>query len=344
MTGRAATSRIGASLQRVIAILKAAAKEFGLDGGLRISASLSYYTIFSLVPLMLLVVSIAGFAFDDPAVAQDLVDEVSDVAGAEVAGVIDSLLEQVAQDRAGALSVGVVLAAFFASGIFQQVQTVLSGIFHIPRDQRRTGAIGWLVKRGIALASAVVLAILVFVPIMAVAAIDGLVALLPDAVDWLEPVLRLGVPIVSLLLLMVVVGVTFQAMTAIGIPWKAAVRGGATTALVGLTAAFLVGLYLTRAGSTGTLGVLGGVAILLFFFNLMWAVYVFGAEVTKVYADYLEYGDVQLPHERHAAEWAMADAGVSPSPEEEEEPSAAKAGLLGLVVGAALGWSARRDR
>jgi membrane protein len=330
-----------AAVQRVVAILKAAAKEFGIDGGLRISASLSYYTIFSLVPLLLLVVSIAGFVFDDPAVAQDLVDEVTEVAGAEVGDVLDSLLEQVAEGRAGTLSLGLVLAVFFASGIFQQVQAVLSGIFHVPRDQRRTGAIGWLVKRGIALVSALVLAVLVFVPITAVAAIDGLVALLPDPVDWLEPVLRLGVPVVSLLLLMVVVGVTFQAMTSIGIPWKAAVRGGATTALVGLTAAFLVGFYLTRAGSTGTLGVLGGVAILLFFFNLMWAVYVFGAEVTKVYVDYLEHGDVQLPHEREGAVRAVPfDGGRLSS--EAEAPSARKAGFLGLVVGAVLGWTARR--
>ena len=338
-TGAASGPR--AAVQRVVAILKAAAKEFGIDGGLRIAASLSYYTIFSLVPLMLLVVSIAGFVFDDPALAEDLVREVTDVAGAEVGGVLDSLLEQVAEDRAGTLSLGLVLAVFFASGIFQQVQAVLSGIFHIPRDQRRTGVIGWLVKRGIALVSAVVRAVLVFAPIVAVAAIDGLVSLLPDAVGWLEPVLRLGVPIVSLLLLMVVVGITFQAMTSIGIPWKAAVRGGATTALVGLTAAFLVGLYLTRAGSTGTLGVLGGVAILLFFFNLMWAVYVFGAEVTKVYADYLEHGDVQLPHERDGAVRAVPfDGGRLSS--ESGEPSARKAGMLGLVVGAVLGWSARR--
>jgi membrane protein len=327
------------SARRVLDILKAAGKEFTVDGGLRIAASLAYYTIFSLVPLLLVVVSIAGFVFDDPAVAQDLVDNVVEVAGAEVGDVIDGLLDRVAAQRSGTLSLGVVLALFFASGIFQQVQAVLGGIFHIPREQRRTGFVGWLVKRAIGVASALVLAVLVFAPIAAVAAIDGLVALLPDAVAWLEPVLRFGVPLVSLILLMVVVGVTFQVLTATEISWKAAVRGGATTAAIGLTAAFLVGFYLTRAGSSGTLGVLGGVAILLFFFNLMWAVYVYGAEVTKVYADYLNHGDVELPHARHGGAFE-----VTPEEVAAPEDAARRSGVLGVAVGVVLGWSLRRRR
>lgn len=115
---------------------------------------------------------------------------------------------------------------------------------------------------------------------------------------WVATALWFLVPVVSLLVLMLVTGLTFQALTAIEIPWRAALRGGATTALLGLTAAFLVGFYLNTVGNTGTLGALGGVAILLFFFNLMWVVYLFGVEVTKVYADYLEYGDIPQPGER----------------------------------------------
>ena len=143
----------------------------------------------------------------------------------------------------------------------------------------------------------------------------------------------MGIPLISVATLMLVAGVTFQALTPIEIPWKAALRGGAVTALIGLAAAFLVGIYLSTAGATGTLGALGGVAILLFFFNLMWVVYLFGAEVTKVYSDYLRYGDVMAPSERQ---------GESPTPIVHQEVSQNPTRVF--AIGAALGWLIGRRR
>jgi hypothetical protein len=87
--------------------------------------------------------------------------------------------------------------------------------------------------------------------------------------------------------------------------------------------------------------VLGGAAILLLFFYLMWIVYLFGAEVTKVYADYLQHGDVLQPSLRE-----QAGAG-RPVPNPEPEPSSADRSVISaalLVVGIAVGWLARSAR
>ena len=327
-------------LLRIVAIVKAAGKEFVVDHGPRLAAALSYYTVFSLVPLLFVVASISGFILDDPTALQDVVAQVTDLAGAEVGDTIESLLVSVRDQRAGTLSIGLLIAAFTASNIFQQVQSVLAAIFHVPESKRRTGAIGWLVRRAIGVVSTFVIATLVFTPIVAVAAIEFLVDLLPDSLGALETLLRLGIAAASLLMLITVSGLTLQALTPVQIPWKAAVRGGATTALTGLTAASLVGIYLSQAAGSGTLGALGGAAILLFFFYLLLIVFVFGAEVTEVYADYLDHGDVVAPSERVHAHPPVLAAG---SPEPVVQAKAAKQGLGAFIAGVAVGWAARRQ-
>src|SRR5690606_15564901 len=167
------------------------------------------------------------------------------------------------------------------------------------------GIVNTLVQRGIAIGSAVLLALLVLIPIVAVGAVN----FIQDLVDvrWLQNLIAVAVPLTSLLVPVIVTGLSFQLLTRARIPWQAARRGGLFTAIISRLGAFGVGLYLRGPGSGGALGALGGVAILLFFFNLMWAIYLFGAEVTKVYADFLEYGDLKQPsereREREAARW-----------------------------------------
>ncbi len=327
------------SLRRGGAIFVAAGKELVVDHGPRLAASLTFYTLFSLVPLLFLLVAIAGFVFDDPSVVDEVVARVTDVAGAQVGDALESVLATVAAQRGGTLSIGLLLAAFSASGVFQATQWVLGEIFHVPETDRRTGVVGWLVRRAIALAAAIALAILAFTPILAVGALEGLVALLPEGAEWLDLLLRVAVPLTSVALLMAVTGVSFQALTAIGIPWKAAARGGVITALMGTAAAYGVGRYLQHVGLRGsTLGALGGVAILLIFFAATWNIYLFGAEVTKVYADYLEHGDVQMPSERHERQDRQGGPGEKATPARRGESA------VMLALGAAIGWAARRRR
>lgn len=343
--------------KRIFELLKAAGKEFGEDKAGRLAAALSYYTLFSLIPLLFLAVAVVGFVSSDsalvgtncdvvsatviPADATNPLDraikQVGDVAGGQVADQVAQLTCRAAEYRSGALIIGIALSAFSASTIFLQVQGVLNQIFHIS-DERTTGIVNTLVQRGIAIGSAILLAVLVLVPVVAVAAVN----FIRDLVDvrWIRNVLAVGVPLTSLFVLVVVTGLTFQLLTRATISWQAARRGGLFTAVVGLLGAFGVGLYLRGPGSGGALGALGGIAILLFFFNLMWAIYLFGAEVTKVYADYLAHGDLKQPSVRERElEEARWDALRSAQPE-----SSARTGLVAFAIGLVTGWFAsRRD-
>lgn len=337
---------------RIFRVLKAGGKEFGHDMASRFAAALSFYTLFSLVPLLFLLVAIVGFVSGDstlagadcdqvqagsiPASATNPIDralvQVRDVAGNDVADPLAQLACQANANAGSVLSIGVVLAAFSGSSIFLHVQGVLNFIFGVPASETK-GIMNLVAQRAIALGSAIVLALLVFIPIVAV----GAISFIQDLVDvpWLQNVLSWGVPLTSLIMLMVVVGLTFQLLVREKIPWQAARRGGMFTAVAGLLGAFGVGFYLRRFGGGGALGALGGAAILLFFFNLMWVIYLFGAEVTKVYADYLVNGDVIAPSERKKRDIAAQTVVVSETPRK-------GTGLVAFFVGLATGWMARR--
>jgi membrane protein len=346
-------------------ILKAAAKEFGEDKAGRQAAALAYYTLFSLVPLLFVAVAVTAITLGpprdalplDPRTGQvdcerataiplpvdsdrpldRLVVQVDDLAGETVSDPIRVLICQARENAGASLSLGLAVAAFAASGIFLQVQGVLNWIFHVPNDHV-SGVKALIRKRLVALAAAIVLAVLVLVPVVAVGAVQFLVGLLPIEASWLTVPVSLVVPLVSLAMLITTVAVTFQALTRARIPWKAARRGGAATAVACLLAAFGVGQYLGGFGSgSSTFGVLGGIAILLFFFNLMWIVYLFGAEVTKVYADYLEFGDVVPPHERAESRFAEAIDATVRAERRQAPPGTVNASVFAFLAGLFIG-------
>lgn len=346
--------------KRVFQILVAAGKEFGADMGTRLAAALSFFTLFSLVPLLFLTVAVVGYVStdstltsgdceqvsvetipDEPANPLDrIIAQVDEVAGRQVADQLAGLTCQAGANAGGFLLIGIGLAAFSGSAIFLHVQGVLNLLFHAPQE-RITGLKAMFVQRGVALAGALMLAVIVFVPVVAVAGVN----FITDLIDlpWLARVLGIIVPLTSLALLVVVVASTFRLLTRAEVPWRAARRGGLFTALCGLIGAFLVGFYLREFGGGGALGAIGGVAILLFFFNLMWIIYLFGAEVTKVYADYLAFGDVMAPTERmekpsfEVDDDHDVDGGDAPD-------SMWRTGVGAFLIGLATGWAAgRRD-
>jgi membrane protein len=271
-----------------------------------------------------------------------LVVQLEEVAGDAVSDPVRVLICQARQYAGTSLSLGLAVAAFAASGIFLQVQGVLNWIFHVP-GQAVKGFGALVRKRLVALAAAIVLAVLVLIPVVAVGTVRFMIDLLPVEVAWLGAPIGFVVPLVSLAMLVSTVAITFQALTRARIPWKAARRGGVATALTGLVAAFLVGQYLgTVASSSSTFGVLGGLAILLFFFNLMWVVYCFGAEVTKVYADFLEFGDVQAPHERAESRFAESVELAIREKARTPPPGVVNASVFAFLTGLVMGIRRRR--
>jgi membrane protein len=296
-------------------LLLRAAAAFGEDRAGRMATALAFTTLFSLVPLLFVASAVAGFVLGDRSALATVIAQAEQVVGAQVAAQLEDILLRVVDSAPASLGLGVGLAAVAGSAVFLQLQAALSDVFGVPQ-RRMEGVVGVLVQRLLAAVTALVFAVLVLLPLVAVAVLDRLAGLF-GVPGW---VAGLGVPLLALAYLAVVIALSFQWFTTAQIPWRAAFRGGVFTAVALLVASAGVGIYLSRVGREGpsALGVLGGVAILLFFFNLAWQVYLFGAEVTKALTG--------------------GAAPVEANEIEEEEPSGSPllvvaAFLVGLLVG-----------
>lgn len=247
------------------------------------------------------------------------------MAGSAVADPLAAILCGVRRSAGASLGIGLAVSAFAASAVFLQIQSSLNTVFGQP-DHEERGIVRIVRQRLIAVAAALALALLVLVPVVAVAVVQYLGSILPEELAALRAILPFVVPLVSLVVLTMVVSLTYTTLTKAPVPWRAAVGGGSFTAVTGLVAALLVGTYLGRTTTTGTLGALGGVAVLLFFFNVMWSVYLFGAELTKV-----GWGSVVEDH-------PVGRAAVVTRP----GSNVVVGFLVGLVIGAAILGRRRR--
>jgi membrane protein len=141
-------------------------------------------------------------------------------------------------------------------------------------------------------------------------------------------------PLVSVILLPLVFALIFKTMTVAKVAWRAAWVGGLFTAVVFLVAAYGVGIYFQIAGTTTALGFAGSFVVILFLAYFLSMVFLFGAEVTKAYADVLE--------EREALP-AVRPLYTDPQVVVAEPPSGIpKAAFLAFIAGLIAGWRGSR--
>ncbi len=315
-------------------ILFAAGKEFAADRASRMAAALAYYAVFALAPLLVLAVSVAGFVFGEQAAEGAIRAQLIDTVGEPVATAVEDILRSAFETRFAAGTIGLVLAVWAGSAVFLQLQGALDTIFGAPEHEHVHGLVRIARQRAIGFAAAVGLGVVLLAILAANAAIAFLGGHMPAQLAWLRPVLSYGGPAVSFVLLIGVFSAMFQYLTSLRLPWRAVLRGAAGTAVLFIAGGYAVGLYLGRVAGAGTFGAVGAVAVLLFFAYLMAQIFLFGAEVTKVYADYLEHGDILQPSAREAA---AADTGRQAPAE-----PVPKAAVWAFLVGLAIGWWRRR--
>ena len=272
-----------ANLRMTFAVLADASKQYGRNLVTRMAAAISYRTVFAIAPLLVVAVSIAGFFLgSNQDVQADIVAQINDVFGAELADFVDGILDQAFEAAATAAVVGITLLLWSSSTLFLELQRALNQIFSIPIPeekrlfvvaiQRLVGVV-WTVGFGIALAA------LFFV--------GTAVQVAGDAVsDWLN----LAPWVVNLLGYLVTFGFTalmfglvFQTLTFAKVPWRPIWLGAVFTAIIFTIAGLGTGLYFRLAGQPTALGVASSIVVLLFVAYLLSAVFLFGAQVTDAY-------------------------------------------------------------
>jgi membrane protein len=308
----------------IFSLLKEAFMEWKEDEALQLGAALAYYTIFSLAPMLLVVITVAGLAFGREAVQGQLDNQIQGLVGAQGADAIQGMVANAGRHKEGgilATVIAFVTILFGATGVFTQLQTSLNHIWDVkPKPE---GIKGMLRARAAAFGMILGIGFLLLVSLAvsaALAALDNyVVGLLPGA----EFILRAVGFLVSFAVITVLFAMIFRVLPDVKIQWRDVWFGAAVTALLFTIGKFLIGLYLGNSSVTSVYGAAGSLVVIL-----LWAYYssqilFMGAELTQVWARrrgaHIEPDEHAMPAERKNALPTQTSKKEEPARQREEE-------------------------
>jgi membrane protein len=278
-------------------ILKKTGNQFVGDNVIKLSASLSYYTVFAIAPLLIIMMTLAGFFFGADAVHGKIYGEINELVGNVVALEIQDIIRNIqgAQHSVFGAVVGVTALIVGATGVFTEIQDSINFIWCIKAKPKK----GWLkiiIDRLLSFSLVVSLGFILLVSLLVNAVMDilsdRLKLLLADATVYIFYALNLFV-IFSIISFMF--AVIFKVLPDARIQWKDAFIGSFFTAFLFILGKFLIGYYLGSSGIGVTYGAAASVIIILLWVYYSSIILYFGAEFTQVYATH--YGGGVKPYE-----------------------------------------------
>ncbi|WP_229510733.1 MULTISPECIES: YihY/virulence factor BrkB family protein [unclassified Massilia] len=267
-------------------IISAAANAWMDDYAPSMGAALSYYTLFSLAPLLVLIIAIAGMVFGQDAAQGAIIAQLQGIMGEDGATAVQDLLQAAREPSTGIVAsiVGGVLLLLGATAIFAELQTDLDRIWEVPEKAKPSGLWGWLRSRVLSFGLVLGLAFMLMISLVVSAALAATSEWLGGgaAESVLANVLNF---IASFALFTVLFAMIYKLMPTAKISWHDVWMGAAVTALLFNVGKSLIGLYLAKSSVDSGFGAAGSFVILVAWFYYSAQIFLFGAEYTWVYAN-----------------------------------------------------------
>ena len=269
----------------ILRTVRGAARAWWDDDCARLGASLSYYTLFAIAPILLVATAIAGSVFGAEAVRGEVVHQLDDLVGREGALAVQSLLEGAAHRPAGmfATMIGSVTGLVASTGAFLELQVAFNTIWRVkPRAHGHLYA--FVMNRLRSFGLVVAIGFLLLVSLIVTAALAALNAWLFN----LSPANRLMWNIVNTLVSIVVTtglfALLFRFLPDVRLRWRDVTMGAVVTALLFTVGQQVIGLYLGQGTVASSYGAAGSMMILLLWVYYSCQILLFGAEFTRVWA------------------------------------------------------------
>jgi membrane protein len=249
-------------------------------------AALAYYTIFSIAPLLIIVIAVAGFAFGREAVQGELASQLSEVLGQDGAQAIQGLIASASEPKTGLIAglIGAVVLLLGATTVFGELQSSLDRIWRVPAAPKANGLWKLLRTRLLSFGLVLGLGFLLLVSLVISAALAALGSRWGSAVNGWEPTLQLLNLAVSFALEMGLFAMIYKLMPRARIAWRDVWIGAGVTALLFEVGKLLIGLYLGKSSVASGFGAAGSVVVLLVWVYYSAQIFLLGAEFTWVYA------------------------------------------------------------
>jgi membrane protein len=271
----------------IVQIFGAALKAWWDDDALRLGASLAYYTLFAIAPVLLVATGIAGLVFSTEAVRGEIVNQLDRLVGDEGAHAVQSLLDGASQRRAGILATAIGSVAFVvaATGAFLELQAALNTVWRVkpnPGAHLKAFVIDRL--RSFGLVVAIGFLLMVSLAVTAVlAAFSAWLSRHSSSVPLVWSAVQVLVSIIGTTSLFALL---YRVLPDVRLGWRDVTTGAFVTAVLFTLGQQLIGLYLGQSSMASSYGAAGSVMILLLWVYYSCQILLLGAEFTRVHAEH----------------------------------------------------------
>lgn len=315
------------SVSEVLPLARATLAEVSDDDVTTMSAAIAYYTIFSLPPLLVVIVGVAGAAFGAETVQEALLGQASGLVGPEGSRALQTMIENASDlgSGLGAKAAGLAALLFGATGSFVQLQKALNRAWEVETVEQ--GWVRTILKRVLSFGMVLSIAFLLLVSL----AVSAALAAMGDAASALAPEgpvrVLLGVvnALISLGVITVLFAALFRTLPDAQIAWRDVWVGALVTALLFTVGKLAIGLYLGQADPGSAFGAAGSLALVLVWIYYSALILLVGAEFTQVWSRRFGTGiraDDSSPLDLFAnAEGTSTDATPRSSQEATDEPA-----------------------
>ena len=271
-------------LPGLLRMFRTALKAWYTDNAARLGASIAYYTLFSLGPVLLVAIGIAGTVFRPEDVQGRVQGQLTELLGAEGARAVQAMLEGAQNHKAGVLAtiIGGVTFLLAATGAFMELQNAFNQIWRV-KPKEGFGVAGFIKQRLVSFGLVVAIGFLLLVALVVSAALSAVADWVSARAPGLPFVWAAFDMILSLGVITVLFAILYRVLPDVKLRWSDVWTGAAATALLFTIGKFLIGLYLGQSGTASSYGAAGSVVIVLLWVYYTSQVVLLGAEFTRVY-------------------------------------------------------------
>ena len=269
---------------KYLTLFKDTAKEFSEDKAPRLGAALAYYTIFSIGPLLLIAVAMAGLFLGQEAAQGQISGQLGRFFGPQMAKSLEEMIQAANKPKSGTLAtiVGVITLMLGASGLFGQLKDALNTIWNV-EAKKAGGIMGFVKERFLSMAMVLGIGFLLLITLVFDAVIAAMGPMLERLVGG-EAIVHILSLILSFAIATVLFAAIFRILPDLKIAWKDVWLGAVFTSLLFVLGKWGLGLYLGKAAVGSAYGAAGSLVILLVWVYWSAQILFFGAEFTQVYA------------------------------------------------------------
>lgn len=274
-------------MRQIWTLLKTTATEFSDDDCASMAAALAYYTVFSLAPLLVLVVMLVSLVWEPTQVQGQVHGQMNELFGQQGGQQVQTMMNNATENRSGLAAVwGLIALLVGATGLFSQLQTAMNRAWEVAPDPQQSGIKDYLFKRLLSFGMILLIAVLLFAFLILSAVLSAfgqyIGGLLPGAIS--QTALEVLNFVVSFLVIALLFAAIFKWLPDAQTRWKDVLVGAVVTALLFVIGKTLIGIYLGHSNMTSGYGAAGSLVLVLVWIYYSAIILLLGAEFTQVWA------------------------------------------------------------